>query len=181
MADVRTQNTMSYSINIARERFSLWAACRAAQAGSAKAKRSELIAALEACGVIEFLRDAENHSISIERYDREYEKWVIGVQSHLEQVVKKPVMFGVAAKLVSTYLKSVFLLGGFHDTPLSHHLTPPVDSILLKGLDDAHGTNLTSTYKWQKLTRQDYLELLVTLRKFGGSGPVWHLEQYWKP
>lgn len=169
-----------YSIAIARHRFSLWAACRAAQAGSAKARRSELIAALTGCGVVAWIADPNNHAVDLQTYDAVFDAWVANVQRHLDERCGKTVMYGVAAKLVSTYLKSVFILTGSEGTPLAAHITPPIDSVLLKKVDAVHKTGLGARFKWQKLTREDYRRVVHELRRVNGSAPMWHLEQHWE-
>jgi hypothetical protein len=169
-----------YTIDIARHRFSLWAACRAAQAGSAKARRSELIAALKECGVVAWIADPKNHTVDLTTYDTHFDTWVTNVQGHLEEQCRKPVMYGVAAKLVSTYLKSVFVLAGSEKTPLARHITPPIDSVHLKRVDAVHKTKLSAKFKWQKLTQQEYQGVVLELRRINGSAPLWHLEQYWE-
>lgn len=172
---------MNYSIDIARHRFSLWAACRAAQAGSAKARRHELVSALETCGVVSWIADTANHSAGLDDYDREFDNWVTKAQKRHEEEFRKQALYGVVAKLVSTYLKSAFVLGGHETTALAGHITPPIDSILLKGIDVAHKTPLSKKYKWQKLTQQEYKDVVRELRKIRGARPMWHIEQYWKP
>jgi hypothetical protein len=169
-----------YTIEVARQRFSLWAACRAAQAGSAKARRSQFIAALLECGVVAWIADPKNHTADLQTYNGHFDTWVTNVQRCLEEQHRKPVMYGVAAKLVSTYLKSVFVLTGSERTPLAAHMTPPIDSVLLKKVDAVHKTRLSARFKWQKLTRQEYQEVVRELRRVNGSAPLWHLEQYWE-
>ena len=178
---MRLQRADPYTIDIARHRFSLWCAARAAQAGSAKARREEFIAALKGCGVVDWIADAANHSASLGQYDREFHGWVAGVQRHLESKYKKIVTYGVGAKLVSTYLKSVFILAGFHTSSLAAHITPPIDSILLRNIDTATKTALAKTHKWQRLTRAQYDRVVAALRRANGGAPAWHLEAYWQP
>jgi hypothetical protein len=82
---------MMYSIRDARLQFSLWSACRAAQAGSAKAKRRDFIFALEKCGVLQFIAKNGNHSTSVERYDQQFDFWVQGAQRYLFMPLRKRV------------------------------------------------------------------------------------------
>jgi len=172
---------MTYSIEIARQRFSFWCAARAAMAGSAKARRHEFISALKNCGVIPWIADAGNHSCDLKSYDQEFDRWVTNVRRHLESKFSKPVMYGVCAKLVSTYLKSVFILGGFHASSLAAHITPPIDSILLRNIDANSQGNLAATHKWQKLTKEDYDLVVAKLRRINGTAPGWHLEAHREP
>jgi hypothetical protein len=164
-----------------RYQFSLWAAYRATQAGSAKAKSHELISALTHCGVVEFLNDPENHSASPAKYTRRFDLWVTKARAHLHRKFGKQVTYGVAAKLVSTYIKSAFVLAGHGNTPLGNVVIPPIDSILLEGLDKAYDTNLATRYKWQKLSRASYRYLVAELRKLASGRPLWWLEEHWKP
>ena len=52
---------------------------------------------------------------------------------------------------------------------------------LLKGIDKAKGTKLDNKYKWQKLSKEKYYELLVTLRDMlKEDEEFWRIERYWK-
>jgi hypothetical protein len=144
---------MTYSIDLAKQRFSLWAACRAAQVGSAQAKRKELIRALKKCGVVEFLDQCRDDPIIAEAYDKAFDEWVANVRSTLETDYGKLVSYGIAAKLFSTYTKSALVLRGCETSQLARRAHPPIDSILLKSVDKAKGTNLDAEYKWQSLDR----------------------------
>jgi hypothetical protein len=66
------------------------------------------------------------------------------------------VAYGAAAKLVSTYIKSAFVLAGHGNTPLGNVVMPPIDSILLAVLDKAYDANFATRYKWRKLSRASY-------------------------
>jgi hypothetical protein len=172
---------MGYTIQVARERFSLWAACRAAQAGSATAKRREFITALRNCGVLEYLQDPVNHEATLEEYDVQFNRWVVGVQQYLRTHYQKAVMYGVAAKLVSTYLKSAFVLGGFEATPLAGHIIPPIDSYLLLGLMVKRDAKFGPEVRWREFSQQDYQRVVGVLRELSAGTPAWCLEECWRP
>jgi hypothetical protein len=172
---------MAYSITKSRQRFSMWAACRAAQAGSAKAKRKELIPALARCGVVEFLSQSPLPTITEDEYDTAFDGWVTSVKSTLESDYGKPVSYGIAAKLISTYIKSVFVLAGAEQSEIAHHAHPPIDGILLKGVDKQHETTLSTEYKWQSLDRAQYKKLVNKLRAINGGKPFCQLEEHWHP
>jgi len=109
----------------------------------------------------------------------EFHKWTKKAQKHLE-TIGKPIKYGIAAKLVSVYFKSAFVLCGNEKTRLACNVPPPIDSHLLNGIDKASGTNLSERYKWTKLEKKDYMELLKELREiYGKEKPLWHLEKYW--
>ena len=140
-----------------------------------------LISARRSCGVVEWIADPANHSATLNKYDERFHKWVTEVQRHLKAKHKRSVSYGIAAKLVSTYLKSVFVLGGFHSSTLAAHITPPIDGILLRAFDKATKGTLSTTHKWQKLTRRQYDRVVAALRKSNGGAPAWHLEAHWEP
>lgn len=172
---------MSYTINDARHRFSAWAAARAAQAGSAKAKRAQLISAIEHCGVRKFLMDPHNHLIMAPEFDTKHDEWVENIRRFVKRRYKRGLSYGVAAKVLSTYLKSVFVLAGFEETPLAQAIHPPVDSILLKALDAKFTKSFSKQLKWQRLTVPQYRTLIAELRSLNGPRAFWNLEEHWAP
>lgn len=171
---------MNYDINEHRKSFCLWAAFRAAQAGSAKAKGKELTSALEACGITKFLDSSSNENCDERQFNENHRAWVTAICNHIRSTYKKEISYGIASKLVAVYIKSYFILAGKQDTCLAKVAHPPIDSFLLKGVDEACGTNLAGKYKWQKLDEKTYFELLSELHKIKGVGPFWSIEKYWK-
>ena len=172
---------MPYTLSIARHRFYAWAACRAAQAGSAKAKRHEMLDALMDSGVVKFLGKIPDPKPTREELDKLFYEWVERAITSLKTNHNKMVAFGVAAKLVSVYLKGAYVLHSKVDSVLAQHIHPPIDSILLKSIDKANGTRLSKTHKWQKLDRANYELVISTLRNLNGDKPFWHIEKNWQP
>lgn len=172
---------MTYNLSIARHRFYSWAACRAAQAGSAKAKRNEFLVALDKSGVVEYINHPPHPSQSQEDFDATYFQWVDNVVVFIKDNYNKAIPFGVAAKLISIYLKGAYVLHSKVDDPLAQKIHPPIDSILLKAIDKFHRTQFDNTYKWQKLDKNDYKYLIEELRKINGSEAFWVIEKHWQP
>jgi hypothetical protein len=172
---------MTYSLQTARNHFYSWAACRAAQAGSAKARRNELLDALSHSGVIEYLQQQPAQGLTADQLDALYYAWVEGVLARLRTQYGKNVSFGIAAKLISVYLKGAWVLHSNADCELAKLVHPPIDSILLEAIDAAKGTRLSREYKWQKLDRAKYEALIGILREIAGPEPLWKLEEHWRP
>lgn len=171
---------MNYDINEYRRAFCLWAAFRSAQAGSSKAKGKEFTSALESCGLIEFLDDPNSEDCDEQQFNEKHKEWVSFICDHVRSKYGKEVSYGIAAKLVAVFIKGYFILSGKQGTCLAKVAHPPIDSFLLKGIDENRGTNLSKRYKWQKLDERTYFELLSELHKIKGAGPFWAIEKYWK-
>lgn len=175
------QASAVYGLPQARHRFYAWTACRAAQAGSAKAKRSEMMRALETCGVVTYLAQPTHEPIEQSALDLLFYDWVEAAMRTLGHEFGKPVSFGIAAKLISVYAKGIYVLHAGPDCKLAERLHPPIDSLLLKGIDARFGTKHASSFKWQKLDRSRYIALITQLRHQVADRPFWHLEEHWEP
>lgn len=171
---------MNYDINEYRRAFCLWAAFRAAQAGSSKAKGKEFTSALEACGLIDFLDTPNSEDCDEEQFNEKHKGWVSFICNHIRSNYSKEISYGIAAKLVAVFIKGYFILAGKQGTCLAKVAHPPIDSFLLEGIDEDCGTNLSKRYKWQKLDEDTYFKLLSELNKIKGAGPFWAIEKYWK-
>lgn len=172
---------MSDDILTIRHNFSTWAASRAAMAGSSKAGRDQFIKALEASGAFEFLKSNGRNVFEPSQVDERFDRWVILARLFLRKTYKKRVTYGICAKLIATYVKSAFTLGGNEETSFAKQCPTPIDSILMESVDCAYGTKLSSQYKWQKLTRITYWKVVSELRRVNHGRPFWVLESLWKP
>ena len=179
---------MTYSICEARRRFYLWAAYRAAQAGSVKATGKDFYHALKECGVIKYLEGQALSPVNAKTYDKKFHEWVKKLNKYLKSKSKhrKTVPYGVAAKLISIYAKGAFILNGYENSELARHIHPPIDSRLLKSLaTDPRFTEeeqecLRET-KWTRMTKGVYYRRIELLRKVLGGTPFWMLEEHWIP
>lgn len=172
---------MTYSLLIAQNNFYSWAACRAAQAGSAKAKREEFLGALKYSGAIEYLQQEKTPTPTTSQLDALFYGWVERVIIYLKKEHDKNISFGIAAKLISVYIKGAWVLHSPANCGLAAIIHPPIDSILLEAIDSTKGTDLHTKYKWQKLDRTEYESLIETLRKIAGDRPFWTIEEHWHP
>src|SRR5437660_689092 len=107
---------MEYDLAEHRHRFAVWAAARAAQRGFTTV--SNLRAAVEDCGVREFLRTCDPESIDAEAFEQHHRAWCGKIISRLSDAGVKNPTYGRAAKLIGVYLKSMVILGGGERTAL---------------------------------------------------------------
>src|SRR5947209_14811009 len=123
---------MGYDIEEHRHRFAVWAAARAAQRGFTTV--SNLRAAVENCGVREFLQTCHPESIDEETFEKHHRTWCRGIISWLASAGVRNPTYGRAAKLIGVYLKSMIVLGNGEGTALGRVAHPPIDSILLSNM-----------------------------------------------
>ena len=173
----------SYDHFAHRHNFAVWAAARAAQRGFTTVAR--LKAALEACGIVEFLRQPNAQHTGREEFDHLHREWCVEVVDHLtRQGISNPT-YGRAAKLIAVYLKAMVVVGPLSDSSLAQVAHPPVDRILLRNL--ARTDDISSPHKrewarlnWTQLGEDAYCRLISQLRECLNDGePMWHLEKYW--
>lgn len=141
--EVPARDEILYSIEEARQRFSQWAVCRAAQAGRSPGTRQELIAAVKQCGVVEFVEKQLRTTDNADDFEKSFLGWVDGVIGYLDKERNKQIKWGVAAKLVAIYLKGAFIFNAREKSKLARLIAPPIDSILLRGIDKHFGTRLS--------------------------------------
>ncbi len=172
---------MNFTVREYRLAYATWAAYRAAQAGSSKAKGKELSSALNNCGVISYLDTYDGAEIGADAYREKHDEWCVAIIQYVKENFKKEITYGISAKLLGVFIKGYFILAGNERQPLSKIAHPPIDSFLLKGLDKEKGTNLDKEYKWQKLDKEKYYELLAKIKKcLGENEELWKIEKYWK-
>lgn len=178
-------STVQYDLVEHRHRFAAWAAARATQRGFTTVAR--LRTALEVAGVRESLADGATVGVSAAGFDALHRRWCTSISATLETASVPGVTFGRAAKLVAVYLKAQVVMGPGWDTPLAHHLHPPIDRILLQAL--ATSPRIASPHKaqwratsWTQLDEAGYYELIGQLRSSRPSeAPFWMLEELWQP
>lgn len=171
---------MAHTFDKYRLDYTIWAAYRAAQAGSSKAKGSEFTSALKACGVIEYINSYKNEKISQNEFDSLHMDWCDSIVDTLKRDFGKNIEYGIAAKLVGVFLKGYFILANNERQPLSAVIHPPIDSFLLKGIDSKMSTNYFNVYKWQKINKCQYFELFSLIKSHLKDGePLWFLEEFW--
>ncbi|NJD33596.1 MAG: hypothetical protein FIA96_01935 [Betaproteobacteria bacterium] len=172
---------MTFTVREYRLGYAIWAAYRAAQAGSSKAKGPELSEALSKCGVVAYLDNYDGVEIDSDAYKKNHDKWCKNAIDYIKNKYNIDITYGIAAKLIGIFVKGYFILAWNENKPLSKVAHPPIDSYLLKGVDKANGSRLDKEYKWQKLDIDKYYELLNILRgSLEKDEEFWRIEKYWK-
>ena len=171
-----------YSIDEHTHRFAIWTAARAAS--RSRLKNTE----------VEFLICASNLKQEVERL-RElsalneiiYKNWIKVTGEKICAIVQAQVWsnfklrtfhFGLAAKIISIYIKTVEVIPTKGLSLLSQIAYPPIDGILLKNLNTKHSLKLKvnwSTFEWEQ-----YSNLIDELNKLYPSTPKWKIEVLWK-
>lgn len=85
---------------------------------------------------------------------------------------------GIAAKIISIYIKTVEVIPTKGSSLLSEIKYPPIDSILLKNLNERHGLKLKTT--WSTFKWADYEEKIDLLNHYYPGIPKWQIEVEWK-
>lgn len=176
---------MAYNHFTHRHNFAVWAAARAAQRRFASASVTRLKAALEVCGVVEFLRRDDALQTNSATFDRLHRAWCERIRGHLTRDGVNLATHGRAAKLIAVYLKAMVVIGPDTESQLARVSHPPIDRILLKNLSRASEINSPHKKSWAKLSwtqldAEAYDALIKQLREcLGENQPMWHLEKYW--
>ncbi len=173
---------MPYNAFQHKHNFAAWAGARAAQRAWG-AKVSQLRAAIEHCGLVDFVTSSNHENITSDSFDLLHRQWCKEIVSYLKVKGIAHVTYGRAAKLVAVYLKSIVVLGDL-DSNISKVAHPPIDGILLKNL--ARSPNIVhpaqavwASVHWTKLTEDQYFSLIAQFRTFMKQRPFWELEEFW--
>jgi Protein of unknown function (DUF938) len=171
---------MTYTIAKNRLDFAIWAAYRAAQAGSAKGTGPELSKALKISGVITYIDSYTGILVTDLEFNTLHKKWCHLIMNTLKHECNKEISYGRSAKLLNVFLKGYFILANNEQTPLGMVVHPPIDSKLIESMDKAKKTKYHNKYKWQKLNEHEYFEILGILKSMiEPNDPLWKIEQYW--
>lgn len=174
---------MKYELDEHRHRFSVWAAARATQRGLCDV--ATLREALEKCGVVAFLRDANLDAIGPFEFDNHHREWCRSVVRFLRGRGLRDASFGHAAKLLGMYLKGMVVLGPGFQTAFAHAAHPPIDGILLSAISASNELKCEHRHAWDKIkwTQLDeaaYYRLIGELRSCAAANePFWKLERFW--
>ena len=175
-----------YSLSDHRHLYGVWCAARAAQRGLKGGSNAVLRRALESTELCELMEhDPETWPATSVEFDEHHKRWCRDIITTLE-LEDVDVSYGRAAKLVSIYVKTIVIVGGFNETEFARVAHPPVDSILLTALSKSdEGTDevrrLWRTTVWTKLDEASYFDLIETFRDANLDDPFWMIERYWSP
>lgn len=176
---------MTYSIEEHKHRFAAWAAGRAATVKGCRFKVAEGKQILE----LSSMKNVASGMVHLpfpDEFDEVHRKWRVRV---IDSAMQLELNFthGVAAKLINTYLKSVYVCGDNHLHPKVKAIHPPIDSVLL---DDLYKQNIGNEkiewqkarrIRWSKFTSNDYENVIKAVqRAIPNNQGLWQIEEHWQ-
>jgi len=171
-----------YTIEEHIHRFAVWTAARAASRGRLKNTKAEfLMNKIRLRQKVEELR----HDVLLD--DTSYRIWIkenceeicrLVAEKNWSDYKTTTFRFGVAAKIISIYIKTVEVIPSKGSSILAEVAYPPIDSILLQNLNRKHGLKLKTT--WSTFKWPDYEEKINLLNQYYPAIPKWKIEVEWK-
>jgi hypothetical protein len=164
-------------------RYAIWTAARSAQRGFTTTKiiGNAIKAVNLKKEIIELINKKE---IAVDEFDKWHEEMCEKIESELKNSLKnnlpkKEVSFGRAAKIVNIYLKTSLVISQCSsDNPLVALIHPPIDRILLSNLIDKKRLPEEMMGNWTTMGKEKYLLIIKELRK---KFPIlWKAEEYWQ-
>lgn len=170
----------NYSIEEHTHRFGLWTAARAAS--TSRFSNSEIATFIKDCNLKEALDELRgSHNMDHEIYREWFIKKANSITACMskyenEKDKKRKKGFGIAAKIVSIYVKTVEVIPSKGSSKISHVAFPPIDRFLLSGLrKELQIENIT----WSAMDEKQFMKLIEKLKVFISDKPFWALEYYW--
>jgi hypothetical protein len=169
-----------YTIEEHVHRYACWTAARAAS--TSRFSNAEVLQFITDSGLREALQALRlnveiNHSIYKDWYVEQVNILLKNMDEYKNSKDKKrKKLFGIAAKIVSIYIKTAEILPSLGDSKISKVAFPPIDRFLLSGLKKKLELKNIS---WSNMEKDEYMGLIETLKKFIGNEPFWKLEMYW--
>ena len=169
-----------YDIHEHTHRFACWSASRASSVTGRRFPVSEGARWIVHAGLDEVRTPDELPSV--ENFDAKHRAWrasIIGASGINDM------RDGQAAKLINVYLKSRLINPVWANHRRVAVLHPPIDSLLLQNLDEAHRSRdgmiwiHAKRIGWSRLDCNQYEALIETLRENFGKRPLWMAEFYW--
>jgi hypothetical protein len=176
-------NNTQYSFTEHKHRYALWTASRAVNRDFCSTKALEKMAIRIDMG--EKVKNIQPHNFDSSFFS--ICKVVLGYFKKNKNSFKNP-SFGRAAKFVSMYLKTFYIIDSKEDNKLRDIIYPPIDSILLKGITNkfqgqkahAETIKILKKIKWTQMGKTEYKSIQSCILNLGLQFN-WTLEEYWKP
>jgi hypothetical protein len=174
-------NDKIYTIEEHIHRFGLWAAARAANKSLLSNKEVQHV-----LGVIQIREKVASLKKVNNLNDNQYTIWLKENCTLLINEIKKlnckelkkvRISYGLAAKLISIYIKVVEVIPNKGNSQLSQIAFPPVDSILLKHINKSKKIFIETT--WSKYNWEEYLDVVQKLKSTNNNQPMWMIESNW--
>lgn len=174
-------NIQLYSLEEHVHRYAVWTAARAAS--KSRLKNSEIEYLINASGL---RADVEELRIFQELTETYYRSWLRQKGEEIVTLVAgknwsdfktKQFKFGLAAKIISIYIKTTEVLPTKGLSLLAQIAHPPIDSILLKNINKTHKLKIKTN--WSTFTWLDYEEMIERLFDIYPQPPYWMVESEW--
>ncbi len=159
--------------------YAVWTAARAAQRGFTTTKNIKF--AIESTELRNLL-EGDKVILDSEAFDEFHTKsceQIIAKLNNLSEIDKSKLTFGRAAKIVNIYIKTVIVIPN-PGSPLSHIAHPPIDRILLMGLQDGLKMKFDNI-SWTGFNQEAYSKIIAQCKElgYGTTLPFWSIEKYW--
>lgn len=178
--------TEQYNIEEHIHRYAVWTAARATS--TSRFANGEIAKALEQIELKKKLEALRRKKSTGKTYRVWFIKETNGLIKTLNKISRqnahgkmRKVSFGIAAKILSIYIKTVEVLPSCGKSNLAQVAYPPIDSILLKNIRTNEALSIAST-AWSKMNEHAFLRMMDDLIKFSkdqGYVGLWQLEEYW--
>ena len=173
-----------YTIEEHLHRYACWTAARAAS--TSRFSNDEVAGFLLSCNLRENLEELRTKSIVTHEIYREWfltqvnslRSCLIGYKNVKNPDIHRVKEFGIAAKMVSIYIKTVEVMPSKGISPISMVAFPPIDSILLKKLQSEKEIDILNT-AWSGMGEKEFMEVIEKLKNIMGGQPFWKLEYFW--
>lgn len=168
-----------YDLKTHAHRFAAWAAATGASASpKCRFTVAQGKAILEEAGfTADFHRPSQLPAQT--QIDQTHAKWRDRV---IKAAAQRRLKFshGIAAKLINLYLKSRFTLAGHASHPRVAALHPPIDSLLLKAINQRLSPAQRFQTAWSTFDSKAYQQTINRLRTFNQAAPFWAVETHWQ-
>jgi hypothetical protein len=170
-----------YNIEEHIHRYAVWTAARAAS--KSRLKNSEVDIIVNTAGLREAVGELQKNTALTEPIYRQWLKKkgeeIIAVvnERNWSEFKTKQFSFGLAAKIISIYIKTAVVLPTNGNSPLAVIAHPPIDSILLKNINKHHHLKLEtnwSTFDWMR-----YVNMIDKVLALYPNQPYWRIEDAW--
>ncbi|WP_421796283.1 hypothetical protein [Haliscomenobacter sp.] len=170
-----------FKIENHKHKFAVWAAGRAA---SVLGQRFKVELAKELIDGIELKRYIDYPGSLPDNFDEEHNAWC---EKLIAQSDKK-ISYGVAAKLINVYLKTIFVCGGYHEHEKVKKIHPPIDRLLFKGLALCNVGELKDFWKqhldkgngWSQFDKSTYIKVIEKIKECTASDSgLYTIEHFW--
>lgn len=167
----------NYTIEEHIHKYACWTAARAASIS--RFSNNEITQFILENNLRTELGKIKEKKITSDEYKEWFIKQVDGILTSMKNYTSnkgekffRNISFGIAAKVISIYVKTSEVIASGGLSPISQVAFPPVDSYLLKGLK-------IKGVVWSKLEKGDFINLIGQLEKLNEGKPFWKLEFYW--